>query len=98
MKQSRRPRKSRQQWQAIISELESSNLDVQDFCQQRNLNPGSVYAWRKRLGAAPFVELALGTAALSSDFAVELPDGVTVRVPATFDDSALGRLLATLRA
>jgi len=62
---SRSPRRTVEQWQALVDQQHASGLSAPQFCQRNNLGYPSFCAWRKRLnqstdvaGTQPaFVEL-----------------------------------------
>ncbi|MBA3844476.1 MAG: hypothetical protein H0X39_17975 [Actinobacteria bacterium] len=88
-----------------LDALERSRKGVAVFAAEHGIDPQRLYAWRRRLGGAepttfqelivrppPRLSLAAGAAA----FELALPTGLVVRVPASFDASALDRLLGVL--
>jgi transposase len=90
-----------------LAALERSGKAVAVFATQHGIDPQRLYAWRRRLGGAErttFQELIVRPPpriSLTDDasaFELALPSGVVVRVPATFDASALERLLGVLEA
>jgi hypothetical protein len=98
------PYLSRRRWtiddaRAALSALEASGLPVSVFATREGLDPQRLYGWRRRLGAvapeAPpaFVELRAGQGA---HVEVVLRSGRVLRVPESFDASALRRLLDVL--
>lgn len=48
--------RSKDQWKALLAELESSGLTQVAFCKQHHIAPSNLYKWRKR-----FAEPAPGT-------------------------------------
>lgn len=87
-----RLRRSREEWQEIISRLERSGQSENAFCRRHGLNRKTLRIWRQRFGAeAPrgpaFVELAMPSAPelpetvslYSGSFEIALPGGVVVR-------------------
>jgi len=59
----RRVRRSREQWQRIITEYESENLTQKEFCANHNLGSVSFSKWYHRLKSAQgngFVALPIG--------------------------------------
>ena len=101
---------NRRRWTAqdarsALGALERSGKAVAVFAAEHGIDPQRLYAWRRRLGGAepttfqevivrppPRISLTEGAAA----FELALPSGVVVRVPASFDASALDRLLGVL--
>lgn len=41
-------RRSKDEWQALLAELESSGLSQATFCKQHHIAPSNLYTWRKR--------------------------------------------------
>jgi hypothetical protein len=83
----------------VLDALERSGLSVGAFAAENGLDPQRVYLWRRRLGASAerttFRELVVRPDA-SDRFEILLRSGTTVRVPASFDDDSLARLLGVL--
>jgi transposase len=89
-----------------LAALRRSGKPVSLFAAERGLDPQRLYAWRRRLGKAEpttFQELTvrssprISVVAGDAPFEIALPSGVVVRVPASFDAAALGRLLEVLQ-
>jgi transposase-like protein len=95
--------------QALVT-WEESGLELTAFAIGEGLDPQRLTRWRRRLAATgsptfeevtPFVAMATieGDAAASDTrerFEIVLPSGRVVRVPESFDASALRRLLAVV--
>lgn len=103
----RRPRWTEREARDALAALGRSGKSVRVFAAEQGLDPQRLYSWRRRLGKAErntFQELIVrrpAPIAMSREdaaFEVALPSGVTVRVPASFDASALERLLEVLQA
>jgi len=47
-----RVRRTRADWQALISRAERSALSIAAFCAAEGISTASFYLWRKRLGAS----------------------------------------------
>lgn len=80
-------RRTRAEWQAIVSRFERSGQSGREFCEAEGLTPGTFAWWRRELGrsgangAALFVELPEGRpAALAWDAELDLGGGVVLRV------------------
>ena len=83
-------RRSRSEWQGIMSRFEGSGLSLKRFCVAEGLAPSKFALWRRRLGragpsgrsgeAALFVELAHGPAAPEWDAELDLRGGVVLRL------------------
>ena len=94
---------------AHLVEIEDQGISVADFAHEHGVSPCTVYYWRKRFGdghrhvqpsRAPtndrteFIEVE--RPAFGSQLEIIL-DEVTIRVPASFDASALERVLEVLK-
>lgn len=94
-----RVHRSRAQWREIVRNWKDSGLSIRAFCQREGISQGSFYAWKKRARAneaaqaSGFVELNVAAPG-SEPVVVGLPNGVTVAVPARFDEAALRRIVA----
>jgi hypothetical protein len=51
MEKTRRRRRSRSQWQALLARAEQSELSVANFCRNEDISAASFYQWRQRLAA-----------------------------------------------
>ena len=94
---------------AALADLEASGLDLAAFASGAGLDPQRLARWRRRLAgfdvapafeevvlrAAPR-EVAAGAVEPRERFEVVLVSGRVVRVPATFDEAVLERLLAVV--
>jgi hypothetical protein len=89
-----------------LAALERSGKSVSVFAAEHGLDPQRLYSWRRRLGEAEpttFQEVIVRPAARISvrdddaPFEVVLPSGIIVRVPTSFNATALARLLEVLR-
>lgn len=73
----RRVRRSRDEWEQILSDFRSSNLTQQAFCKQNGISTVSLSKWRKRLPAdnpsAGFIPVQLSPDANSP---THIPGGV----------------------
>ena len=87
-----RQRRSRAEWQRIISRFERSGLSENRFCKEHHPTRKTFRTWRQRLAnvegtAPPFVEIAMPKPAVeevveppvSGTFELSLPGGVTLR-------------------
>ena len=97
---------------ALLPEVESSGLSTAAFARERGLEAWPLYnaiavARRRDQGRhrAAFAEVSVvsakgsqGAPASTAPLEIALPSGLTVRVPSTFDEVALLRLLGTLAA
>lgn len=94
---------SREVWAKRVAEWRSSGLTAAEYARRHKLGEASLKWWSWKLGAArkkaaamsplTFVEM---TAAVKRE-AIELVVGAfQIRVPAEFDENALGRVLDVL--
>ena len=100
-----RRRWTAQDARSALAALERSGKAVAVFAAEHGIDPQRLYAWRRRLGGAEpttFQELIvrpsprISLTESAAAFELALPSGVVVRVPASFDASALDRLLGVL--
>jgi hypothetical protein len=91
MTQSRAPRISAEQWQALIDQWRTSGLSAEAFCQYKGVSYSRFCVWRKRLVkvvATPeaetnFIDLAALTAAAPTsvwNIVLSLGNGVELRL------------------
>jgi len=85
----------------VLDALERSGQPVSAFAAEHGLDPQRVYLWRRRLGASASAERTTFREVVvradgSGRFEIVLTSGMTVRVPASFDDDSLERLLGVL--
>jgi hypothetical protein len=90
----------------VLAALERSGQPVSEFASQHGLDPQRVYHWRRRVAGGDnttFRELivrrlptTLSHDAGGSSFEVVLASGVLIRVPPSFDATALARILEVL--
>jgi transposase-like protein len=89
----------------VIAALERSGKSVSVFAEEHGIDPQRIYLWRRRLGKAEpttFQEIVVRSSSARAEsrdgapFEVALASGDVVRVPASFDETALARLLGVL--
>ena len=96
-------RASREVWTKRVAQWKASGLTAAEFARRHKVVEGSLKWWSWQLGAAgkkstspsplTFVEM---TAAVQRE-AIELVVGaIQIRVPADFDETALGKVLDVL--
>jgi len=85
-------RRSRDEWQRLLTEYQESKLSQRAFCQQRGLTLSTFNHWKRRLSSAPpalpskandWLELPLGpvqSAGQSWEIELELGNGVCLRL------------------
>jgi transposase-like protein len=102
MSQRKRDPELEQFWRQAVAERERSGLSISAFCAARQLSQANYYAWRRELQkrdrSAPAMTLVPVHVRADAILEVVLTGGVTVRVPAGADASAVARLVAALRA
>lgn len=101
----RSPRWSPTTAAAALAALTESGETVAAFASRHGIDPYRLYDWRRRLRTevAPptsFVEVVARPVAMVTPcvFEVAFASGAVVRVPSSFDDAALRRLLAIVGA
>lgn len=90
----------------VVSDYQASELTASEFCKSRGIATVTLSRWQRELrrgsrgkASSPrIVELRAKEAVWRGHFELSLPSGVSLRVPHGFDESELGRLLATLDA
>jgi hypothetical protein len=96
-------------YRGLLAEQEASGRSVRAFAAERGLSPWTLYGWRGKLGRSRrrssakgaskepgFVAVdVVGGRPSPSDFAIELADGLIVRVPG---DTTTVRLVELVRA
>lgn len=100
-------------YRELLAEQESSGRSLRAFAAERGLSPWTLYGWRGKLGrsrrrertengaskGAGFVAVdVVGGKPSTSDFEVELADGLIVRVPRDTTTVRLVELVRALRA
>jgi transposase-like protein len=91
---------------AVIAALDRSGKAVSAFAAEHGLDPQRVYLWRRRLGKAEpttFQQIVIRPSSDDDDnrrgdapFEIALASGHVVRVPASFNETGLARLLDVL--
>jgi len=85
---------------AVLAALDRSGQSVRTFAEAHGLDPQRLYAWRRRVAGGDRITFREVTVrpqdASSGAFEVVLPSGAVIRVPPTFDEAALARLLDVL--
>jgi len=84
-------------WRGLIERQADSKLSVCRFCDRAGVSTASFYAWKRRFkrqaerpggqeqAVGPLVPVRLIGDIPSALIAIELPDGIVVRLPATSD-------------
>jgi transposase len=99
-------RRSRAEWSRQIALWRKSGLTARQYAAEAGLNAGTLKYWKYALGREarggsgtkanlPLIEVRSSVKG-HDGFEVELAGGRRVRVPVTFDEEALRRLLAVL--
>lgn len=89
------PRRSEQEKRELVSRWEASGLGKAAFGRLHGVSPNSLTRWREALRVRAFVEVEVATP-VASEFVVQVPSGVEVRVPNGFDAEELRRLVTAL--
>lgn len=86
----RRPRRSEQEWRAVMAQFARSGLGSEVFCAREGIAPSTFWGWRSRLQrggqakaaspGSPFVELVPGTPSREFDIELDLGRGVVLRL------------------
>lgn len=97
---------SRARWTAavarqVLAAWSASGLSRQEFADKHGIHEQRLYNWQRRLaetgaGNVQFRELAAPAVNLDPRLEVVLPSGVLLRVPPSFDATAVARLLEIL--
>lgn len=98
--------RSREWWQELVKEGESSGKSRREFCNERGIGYKRYRYWvgvfeREQTQAGSFQELivsnnSLGRLAISESYEVELKNSLVVRIPGAFNPENLSRLVVTL--
>lgn len=101
-----RPRWSKEDARVVLAELERSGKPVRVFAEEHGLDPQRLYLWRRRVAegdGTTFRELIVRPSSATSvrdanesPFEIVLASGVVIRVPPSFDATALARVLEVL--
>jgi hypothetical protein len=98
---------SRARWTAavarqVLAAWSASGLSRQEFGDKHGIHEQRLYNWQRRLAetgagsSVQFRELAAPAVSLDPRLEVVLPSGVLLRVPPSFDATAVARLLEIL--
>jgi hypothetical protein len=89
----------------VLDALERSGKQLREFAEEHGIDPQRLYVWRRRVASGDrttFRELIVRPSAPSArdgaglPFEIVLASGVVVRMPPSFDATALARLLEVL--
>ena len=85
----------------VLDRFVASGLTIGAFAAREGLSAQRLYRWRARLGGPPpaaagFIEVTPMRTVSAAPIEVTLSSGDVLRVPETFSDDALRRLLAVL--
>ena len=102
MRKQSHPRR-RSEWESLVREWRSGSLTQREFARRRGIAPTTLSWWSCKIGGAArgkapaFVPVrVVGGAEVGGGFRLDLGDGRTLHVPASFDGDVLRRLLAVL--
>ncbi len=94
---------SREVWAERVARWKASGLSAEEFARRHKVAEASLKWWKWKLGSSSkkqamspltFVEMTHGSS--REPFEVVLASDVRIRVPASFDERALARLLDVL--
>jgi hypothetical protein len=90
-----RIRRSRQEWSALISELEGSGDDVVTFAERHELKVSTLRWWRSELRRRPMtlVHVPAVSDEPEHELVVTLGEQITVRLPTRSATPGLGQFL-----
>lgn len=102
----RRRARSRAEWEALVAEWRGSGVSQKSFAKRKGISPATLCWWSSRLGLEKQGKRRKPQALLPvrviedapQEFLLRLAGGRTLVVPASFDASALRRLVAALEA
>jgi hypothetical protein len=86
----------------VLAAWSASGLSRQDFAEKHGIHEQRLYNWQRRLAETAagnnvqFHEFAAPVVGLDPRLEVVLPSGVLLRVPPSFDATAVARLLEIL--
>jgi transposase-like protein len=97
-----------EEWRSLVTEWKESGESAIGFASRLGVSTQTLYRWRAILEGVPRTArtaslakiIEVRTARLPGDdkFEVRLTDGRSVGIPASFDETALARLLRVLEA
>lgn len=99
------PRWTEEDARVVLAALERSGKPLRTFAEEHGLDPQRLYFWRRRVAVGDrttFQEVIVRPSPIPSEIAEEAPfeivlgSGAVVRVPPSFDATALTRLLDVL--
>lgn len=98
----RRPRRTAEQWEALISQFDAGSATIETFCQQHDLSPKTFHRWRYQFSAQiqrrpktkGFVELIQPPlSSCSGGFSLHLGNNMCLELPAVMPTAELAALL-----
>jgi hypothetical protein len=97
---SRDPERERR-WQALLTQWHQSDQTISAFCRQRHLSKPMFSYWQRKLGfsrrmkpRSPGTKFVTMTLVAEARVEVELPTGVTLKLPLTANEDPIARWLA----
>ena len=91
------------EWRSRLEAWDASGLTLRAYAIQEGLDPHTAWRWKKRLRgttpspAATFAPVVIDHASSGRGaFELVTAAGLTLRIPADFDEAALARLVALL--
>lgn len=97
----RPPGEAEAEWRTRLEAWDSSGLSLRAFALREGFNAHSLWRWRKRLRGLPpavmsFARVVAADAPHDAPFELVVGGGMSLRIPANFDEAALARLVAVL--
>lgn len=86
----------------VLAAWSASGLSRQEFADKHGIQEQRLYNWKRRLGETTsatdvqFREVAVPAVSTDVGFELVLPNGLLLRIPRSFDATALARLLGIL--
>ena len=91
-----RPRRSREEWAALVEQSERSALSLRDFCAKHDIYESGIYKWRRRLGFK-VVTSKSPESVVKPDFPANKPSFVAVRIKNSEDKSHSSETIAAFQ-
>lgn len=87
-----------EEWRRRFAQQKRSGASISSWCKRQGINANKFFYWRKRLGEAGETEVPGKFIRLDRGEPVEVivGDNIRIRVPVSFDEALLKRLLGVL--
>ena len=100
------PRRSKDQWQAIVDDFQNCGLTIKSFCKKRNISYASFVKWKQQLtptmkkSTSALIKVTASTMKseprITSKIAFYLPSGRSITWGETVDPSYIAVVLRSL--